>query len=178
MKRSGRHLHDLIHLLVLSSAVAAFSLSPFGIRPLDQNCLPPPMFASVDDDKNTPPLTVKQDVTTAIAVFTVDPSQQKDLIETIRDFLPTVQAMPGFVCNSLFMSIDGLKVIHHTQWRNLTEYQVFTRDERTKIQAQRLMESFGALPDVNVYAIITEASTDPATSGGESTIGSKNMETK
>jgi heme-degrading monooxygenase HmoA len=128
--------------------------SPFRVRS-ETFTNPRKVFAKTMADDTTSPtdFTLKKDVTTVMAFFKVDPSQQQDLVETITAFLPTVQGQSGFVSGSLLKSIDGNKVAHYTQWCTLADYEAFTKDDKAKIQGQKLAE-LGTLPDVHVYEIV------------------------
>lgn len=96
-----------------------------------------------------------------MAVFTVDPSQQHELIETISAFILIAQEQSGFVAGQLLMSMDGTKVVHHTQWKSLTDYEAFTTDDRTKSQGKKLIELVGSPPDIHVYKIVAETVSEP-----------------
>jgi quinol monooxygenase YgiN len=73
-------------------------------------------------------ISTKGDVT-PINVFTVDPANQRRLIE-----LPTeaaevsVRRAPGFVSASLHRSTDGTKVTMYAQWRSIDHYQAMRQD--------------------------------------------------
>lgn len=61
---------------------------------------------------------------TLINTFTVEPSNQQELIALLADATETsVRAVPGFVSAALHRSIDGTKVTMYAQWASLGHYQ-------------------------------------------------------
>lgn len=61
---------------------------------------------------------------TLINTFTVEPSNQQELIALLADATETsVRAVPGFVSAALHRSIDGTKVTMYAQWASLAHYQ-------------------------------------------------------
>jgi len=61
---------------------------------------------------------------TAINVFTVDPSNQQELVDLLAHATETsVRDVPGFVSAALHRSVDGSKVTMVAQWRSAAHYQ-------------------------------------------------------
>jgi len=61
---------------------------------------------------------------TLINVFTVDPANQRRLVELLaRATENSVRHEPGFVSASLHRSLDGTKVTMYAQWRSVEDYQ-------------------------------------------------------
>jgi quinol monooxygenase YgiN len=61
---------------------------------------------------------------TFINVFTVDPGQQRQLVDLlIQATESSVRQMPGFISASLHRSLDGTKVAMYAQWRSLEDYE-------------------------------------------------------
>ena len=61
---------------------------------------------------------------TAINVFTVDPSNQQELVALLAHATETsVRDMPGFVSATLHRGVDGSKVTMVAQWRSAEHYQ-------------------------------------------------------
>ena len=61
---------------------------------------------------------------TLINVFTVEPSNQQQLVELLTLATESsVRNIPGFISSSLHRSIDGTKVTMYAQWRSIEDYQ-------------------------------------------------------
>jgi quinol monooxygenase YgiN len=61
---------------------------------------------------------------TLINVFTVEPANQRQLVELLAGATETsVRHAPGFVSASLHRSLDGTKVTMYAQWRTVEDYQ-------------------------------------------------------
>jgi quinol monooxygenase YgiN len=70
----------------------------------------------------------KNDVTTLINVFTVEPANQRRLVELLIEANEvSVRRAPGFVSASLHRSTDGTKVTMYAQWRSIDDYQACVR---------------------------------------------------
>ncbi len=66
---------------------------------------------------------------TLINVFTVDPSNQSQLVELLTQVTDTfVRRARGFISSSLHRSRDGTKVTMYAQWRSLDDYETMRRD--------------------------------------------------
>jgi quinol monooxygenase YgiN len=65
-----------------------------------------------------------RNVVTLINVFTVEPANQRRLVELLARATETsVRHEPGFVSASLHRSLDGTKVTMYAQWRSIEDYQ-------------------------------------------------------
>ena len=61
---------------------------------------------------------------TLINVFTVEPANQRQLLELLARATETsVRHAPGFISASLHRSLDGTKVTMYAQWRSVEDYQ-------------------------------------------------------
>jgi heme-degrading monooxygenase HmoA len=66
---------------------------------------------------------------TVINVFTVDPVNQKRLLDLLaRATDGYVCRAPGFLSSTLHRSLDGLKVTMYAQWRSNEDYQAMRLD--------------------------------------------------
>ena len=101
-------------------------------------------------------LSLDNSLTTVMIIFTVKPEQQQELIDTIKEFLETVQTLPGFVSASLHKSIDGVKVVNYAQWSSMDDFESFINNQEVKAKASKLFE-FDP-PDTHVYEIVTSES--------------------
>ncbi len=74
-------------------------------------------------------ISAKSDVMTLINVFTVEPANQRRLVELLTEATEVSQrTAPGFVSASLHRSTDGTKVTVYAQWRNIDDYQAMRQD--------------------------------------------------
>jgi quinol monooxygenase YgiN len=74
-------------------------------------------------------ISAKSDVMTLINVFTVEPANQRRLVELLTEATEvSVRRAPGFVSASLHRSTDGTKVTMYAQWRSLDDYQAMRQD--------------------------------------------------
>jgi quinol monooxygenase YgiN len=74
-------------------------------------------------------ISAKSDVVTLINVFTVEPANQRRLVELLTQATEvSVRRAPGFVSASLHRSIDGTKVTMYAQWRSIDHYQAMRQD--------------------------------------------------
>jgi quinol monooxygenase YgiN len=61
---------------------------------------------------------------TLINVFTVEPANQRQLLELLSRATETsVRHAPGFISASLHRGLDGTKVTMYAQWRSVEDYQ-------------------------------------------------------
>src|SRR5215472_6329341 len=68
-------------------------------------------------------------VVTLINVFTVEPANQRQLLELLdRATETSVRHAPGFISSSLHRSLDGTKVTMYAQWRSVEDYQAMRQD--------------------------------------------------
>src|SRR3984957_12277800 len=69
-------------------------------------------------------ISLSPKVITLINVFTVDPANQRQLLELLARATETsVRHAPGFISASLHRSLDGTKVTMYAQWRSVEDYQ-------------------------------------------------------
>src|ERR1700716_597485 len=74
-------------------------------------------------------ISTKSSVITLINVFTVEPANQRRLIELLTEATEvSVRWEPGFLSASLHRSIDGTKVTMYAQWRSIDHYQAMRQD--------------------------------------------------
>ena len=98
-------------------------------------------------------LSLDNSLTTVMVIFTVEPKQQQELIEAIKEFLETVKTQPGFVSANLHKSIDGVKVVNYAQWSSRSAYESFVNNQEVQSKAAKLREF--TPPDSHVYEIVT-----------------------
>jgi quinol monooxygenase YgiN len=63
-------------------------------------------------------------IVTLINVFTVEPANQRQLLELLARATETsVRYAPGFISASLHRGLDGTKVTMYAQWRSIEDYE-------------------------------------------------------
>ncbi len=69
-------------------------------------------------------ISVQQDCTTLINVFTVLPERQQQLIDVLVTATETVmRTLPGFVSANIHRSTDGTRVTNYAQWRSQSDFE-------------------------------------------------------
>ena len=69
-------------------------------------------------------ITKQNNYLTLINIFTVEPSNQQQLVELLtKASNDSVIKIPGFISAALHKSIDGTKVAMYAQWRSIEDYQ-------------------------------------------------------
>ena len=80
-------------------------------------------------------------VVTLINVFTVDPTNQQQLVEVWQDATEEVMRhQPGFVSASIHRSLDGTKVINYAQWESREAFAAMFGDPKVSAHLARLAE--------------------------------------
>jgi quinol monooxygenase YgiN len=75
--------------------------------------------------------TISKDakLVTFINVFTVEPANQRRLVELLARVTNTsVRHAQGFVSSALHRSLDGTKVTMYAQWRTIEDYEAMRQD--------------------------------------------------
>jgi len=83
------------------------------------------------DGNDAPMTTISKDakLVTLINVFTVEPANQRRLVELLARATDTsVRHAPGFVSASLHRSLDGTRVTMYAQWRTIEDYEAMRRN--------------------------------------------------
>jgi quinol monooxygenase YgiN len=74
-------------------------------------------------------ISVSGSVVTLINVFTVEPANQRQLVELLARATETsVCHAPGFISASLHRGLDGTKVTMYAQWRSVEDYQAMRQN--------------------------------------------------
>ena len=68
-------------------------------------------------------------IVTLINVFTVEPANQRQLLELLARATETsVRYAPGFISASLHRGLDGTKVTMYAQWRSVEDYEAMRKN--------------------------------------------------
>ena len=71
-----------------------------------------------------PTISTQNNYLTLINVFTVDPSNQQQLVDLLTLATESsVKNITGFISSALHKSIDGTKVTMYAQWLSMEDYQ-------------------------------------------------------
>lgn len=74
-------------------------------------------------------ISPKQEVFTLINVFTVEASQQQQLVDTLIETTELwVKHLPGFVSASVHKSLDGIRVVNYGQWINKDAFDLMRQN--------------------------------------------------
>lgn len=77
---------------------------------------------------------------TLINVFTVEPANQRQLVELLARATETsVRHAPGFISARLHRSLDGTKVTMVAQWRSVEDYQAMRENPEPLPYLQRAL---------------------------------------
>jgi heme-degrading monooxygenase HmoA len=65
---------------------------------------------------------VNQNLCTVLEIFSLSPHQDS-LIKLLQNTNSTAKQKPGYVASNILKSLDGIRVIHYTQWESPQAYQ-------------------------------------------------------
>lgn len=70
-------------------------------------------------------------MTTLLNALTVDPANQPQLLELLRENTNTVvRTLDGWISTNVIASADGARVVIHSQWRDAAAVEAMRRDSR------------------------------------------------
>ena len=99
---------------------------------------------------------------TLINVFTVEPANQRRLIDLLTDATErSVRYAPGFISARLHRSLDGTKVTMYAQWRSIADYEAMRADPTPLPYLQQALEIAKFEP--GMYEVVSTFA--PATRG-------------
>jgi quinol monooxygenase YgiN len=117
MDKGRKEVEDSLRDHLAGAAITGRQASGIWIIPLPQG------------EDGMPQISAKSSVVTLINVFTVEPVNQRRLIELLTEATEvSVRQARGFVSASLHRSTDGTKVTMYAQWRSIDDYQAMRRD--------------------------------------------------
>lgn len=83
---------------------------------------------------------------TMVNVFTVQPDQQKALVEVLeRATDEVIRHVPGFISANIHASVDGIRVVNYAQWESADAYRAMLENPVTQEhmrEAADLADSF------------------------------------
>ena len=87
------------------------------------------------------------DVVTLINVFTVDPENQRKLVDLLNAATDEVmKQVPGFVSANIHRSLDGRHVANYAQWRSETDFTAMLSNPAAREHMAAVSSIAGAEP--------------------------------
>ncbi len=103
-------------------------------------------------------ITIAENTTfvTLINVFTVEPSNQRDLVDLLaRATATSVRDVPGFVSAALHRSVDGTKVTMYSQWESEAHYRRYQATQADPLAAPYVAQALAiATFDPGMYEVV------------------------
>jgi len=96
------------------------------------------------------------DLVTLINVFTVEPSNQQELVDLLARATETsVRDVPGFVSAALHRSVDGTRVTMYAQWQSAEHYRHYQSMRSDPIAAPYVEQALAiASFDPRMYEVV------------------------
>ena len=71
-------------------------------------------------------IRIGSDVATLVNVFTVEPENQQNLVEVLKEGTEAFfSKQPGFISSTVHTSKDGRRAINYSQWRSAENIETF-----------------------------------------------------
>jgi quinol monooxygenase YgiN len=84
-------------------------------------------------------IRANSEVATLINVFTVEPENQQNLIQLLKEGTETLMSkLPGYISASLHKSKDGRRVINYAQWRSAEDIEAMRTNPEVGTYFQRV----------------------------------------
>lgn len=84
-------------------------------------------------------IRIGSDVTTLVNVFTLEPDNQQNLVQLLKEGTESFfSKQPGFISSSVHASEEGGRAINYSQWRSAGDIENFRKDPRFAPYVQRL----------------------------------------
>lgn len=91
-------------------------------------------------------------VVTLINVFTVNPEDQKKLVDLLLEATETtMKHVPGFVSASIHRSIDGERVVNYAQWKSREDFEAMVKNPEAEAHMKPIKEI--ATADFHLYEL-------------------------
>lgn len=83
----------------------------------------------MNESKNLTTISTENQVVTLINVFTVEPSNQKKVVQLLQnDIEEVIRNLPGWVSCSIHVSHDGNTVVNYAQWKTKDDWEAMIRN--------------------------------------------------
>jgi quinol monooxygenase YgiN len=84
-------------------------------------------------------IRIGSDVTTLVNVFTVEPDNQQELVQVLKEGTESFfSRQPGFISSSVHRGKDGRRAINYSQWRSAKDIEAFRNDPYFAPYIQRI----------------------------------------
>jgi len=130
---------------------------------LDEVAIGGKIFDIADPDWNiyelvfsagTNPTRISKDanLVTVVNMFSVNPENQKKLLQLLEDLRVVVEKLPGFISANVHKSFEGTRIVSYAQWNTKEAYQsVYTNsDARTILDEIKKISKFSW----NLYDVV------------------------
>jgi heme-degrading monooxygenase HmoA len=99
-----------------------------------------------------------QKIVTQINVFEVDPKDQDELAQLLKEAIQTVSSMPGWISASVHKSLDGTRVTNYAQAADHASWEAIV----AQLQKQGFFDRFQKLskPNPCLYHCVFSLSSD------------------
>jgi len=78
-------------------------------------------------------------MTTLLNILTVDPANQGQVLEMLRENINTViRTLDGWISTGLIATADGTRIVIHSQWRDASAVAAMVSDPRMVAYAPKL----------------------------------------
>jgi quinol monooxygenase YgiN len=100
-----------------------------------------------------PHIAKDQPVVTMINTFTVEPKNQKQLVDLLVEATQSVMCkQPGFVSASIHSSLDGTRVVTYAQWESQEQFEAMLENPEVHPHFDQVRAI--ATPERNLYWVI------------------------
>lgn len=95
----------------------------------------------------TTTIDTANDVVTLVNVFTVEPENQRQLVDLLNTATEQVMRhQPGFVSANIHVSLDGRRVVNYAQWRSPEDFQSMLADSVAREHMEAVLSLAEAEP--------------------------------
>lgn len=88
----------------------------------------------------TTTISEKDGVLTVINIFTVEPEQQKQLVQHLVSNLETAKKQPGFISANIHQSLDGTRVVNYAQWTSQESLELALQNQEFMSPVKKAVE--------------------------------------
>jgi antibiotic biosynthesis monooxygenase len=106
-------------------------------------------------------ISERNDITTLINVFVVDPQNQEKLV-TLLEYATESESIiyQGFISANIHKSLDGTRVVNYAQWKSKEDLEAMLQNPQAK---EHLDEAFRlSQPDPHLYEVVSIHHHDPS----------------
>ena len=98
-----------------------------------------PSYSQNRSSKLDTTIRIGSDVTTLVNVFTVEPENQQNLVQVLKEGTESFfSKQPGFISSSVHTSKDGRRAINYSQWQSAKDIEAFRNNTYFAPYIQRI----------------------------------------